>query len=60
MVLKFFLCIGILESNVGLGGRNDWMIVIARAQPEAISDQPKLRLLRRSTPRNDMVRPSGL
>jgi hypothetical protein len=53
------ILIRILESNVGLGGRNDWMIVVATAQPEAIFNQPRLRLLR-FNPRNDIVRPSGL
>jgi len=35
--------------------RKDWKIVIARAKPEAISNGPKPRLLRRSGPRNDMI-----
>jgi len=35
----------------------EWMIVLARAKPEAISNRPRSRLLRRSAPRNDMIGP---
>jgi len=37
--------------------QKSWKIVIARAMPEAISNQPKLSLLRRAAPRNDMIAP---
>ncbi|HMK33435.1 MAG TPA: hypothetical protein VK463_00090 [Desulfomonilaceae bacterium] len=36
--------------------RKDWKVVIARAKPEAISNRPESRLLRRPAPLNDMIR----
>jgi len=54
-ILRLARLKGFSKARSVLITRTDGQIVIARARPEAISNWPTLRLLRRSTLRNDMI-----